>query len=92
MDYTYATVAVPDAAKADAQADFPDYFTSQFQDADGEPFWVTSGPFANSELEQIVNDVTWEKRIVFGQDAQAALAKWGLIPVPPQETSIETEE
>ena len=82
--YTYATVAIPDAAKDAAKVDFPSYFDCRCADDTQAIFWATSGPFGNDELEQIVNEVEWEHRIVFGNDAQAAMAHLGLTGAPEE--------
>lgn len=82
--YTYATCAINDAAKEAAKTDFPDYFDCKCIDEAQAIFWVTSGPFGNEELERIVNDVEWEHRVIFGNDAQAALAQLGLTVAPEE--------
>lgn len=45
---------------------------------------LSSGPFGNDELEQIVNEVEWEHRVVFGNNAQAAMAHLGLTVAPEE--------
>ena len=84
---TFSTIAVPADAQAAAQADMPGFFTAPYS-ADGrEPatHYVSSGYFLDSELDFIVNDATWKKKVKFG-DASQALADLGLQPVVPVET------
>lgn len=94
-DYTYATVIIADADKAQAQADLGDGFFNFGLSATGEApatNWMSSGPFNNNELDAIVNTYTWPKQIYFGQDWQAAIASAGLQPVvePPAEAPSES--
>ena len=82
---TFATVVVPAADQPLAQTDFPSMFTAGFCSPEAEDksvatSYVSSGWFFDSELDQIVNEVTWPKIVKFG-DAQAALASLGLVPV-----------
>lgn len=82
-DYTYATVVISAADQAAAQAEYPDYFTAgYYEDVEGaDPMvatnYVTSGPFGNEELANIINDVTWPRRVYFGE-VQAVLASLNL--------------
>lgn len=83
MDYTFATIVVPDADHAAAQKDYPNYFMVGLS-ADGSApatFWVSSGPFSNVEMDNIVNEQVWAKRIYFGNNTQAVLTTLGLMPV-----------
>lgn len=82
MTSTFATVIVAAADQAAAQADLPGHFTSAYAaDAAGPAtHYVSSGFFFNSELDMIVNDAEWPKRVRFG-DAAVALADLGLVPV-----------
>jgi len=79
MNYTFATVIIEDADKVDAQTGYPNYFNSGAS-ADGTQatHWLSSGPFADVELNDIVNDQAWSKKVYFGQDWQAALTAEGL--------------
>ena len=81
MDYTHATVIISDADKAAAQADLGDGFFVTALSADGAgaaTHWMSSGPFDNEELNRICNDVTWPRRVTFGQDWQWAIGAHGL--------------
>ena len=81
---TFATVIIAAADQQAAQADFPSMFTAGYTNDPEQPEiatnFVSSGWFYDSELDQIVNEVTWPKIVKFG-DAQAALASLGLVPV-----------
>ena len=82
MSSTYATVAVPAENLAEAQAQFPGFFTAAMS-ADGTApatHFVSSGYYLDTELDVLVNDVTWPRRVVFG-DTQAALVKLQLMTV-----------
>ena len=90
-DYTYATVFIAAADQAAAQTDFPNYFNTACSPT-GEPpatNYVTSGPFSNEELDFMMNEAAWPKKIYFGMDFQSALTKAGLQlvvePNPPME-------
>jgi hypothetical protein len=83
-NFTFATVIIADADKAQAQADMGDGFFTVALSADGtEPatHWMSSGPFDNTELDNAVNVYEWPKRIYFGDDWQAAIAAEGLVVV-----------
>ena len=85
-DYTYATVIIAAADQAAAQAEYPDYFNAGYYEATegADPAvatnYVTSGPFDNTELQDIINNVTWPRKVYFG-DTQAILASLNLKPV-----------
>lgn len=82
-DYTYATVVIAAADQAAAQAEYPNYFTAgYYDDVEGaDPAvatnYVTSGPFGNEELASIINNVTWHRKVYFGE-VQAVLASLNL--------------
>ena len=82
MTSTFATVIVAAADQAAAQADLPGHFTAAYAaDSTGPAtHYVSSGFFFNSELDMIVNEAEWLKRVRFG-DAGTALAGLGLLPV-----------
>ncbi len=84
MTYTFATVIIPAASKAAAQIDLPGSFSAAYTtDPTGVPpatHYVASGHFFNTELDMIVNEDAWPKRVRFG-DAVVALADLGLVPV-----------
>ena len=86
MSYTQATVIIAAADQAAAQADFPGSFTSGFYEATegADPTvatnYVCSGLWTDSDLSKVVNDVTWPRKVYFG-DAQQVLAALNLKPV-----------
>lgn len=82
MTSTFATVIVAAADQAAAQADLPGHFTAAYAaDAAGPAtHYVSSGHFFNTELDMIVNEAEWPKRVRFG-DAVVVLADLGLVPV-----------
>ena len=82
MTSTFATVIIPSEAQAAAQADLPGHFTAAYAaDSTGPAtHYVSSGHFFNTELDMIVNEAEWPKRVRFG-DAVVALADLGLVPV-----------
>lgn len=82
MTSTFATVVIPSESQAAAQADLPGHFTSAYAaDAAGpSTHYVSSGFFFDTELDMIVNEAEWPKRVRFG-DAAVALADLGLVPV-----------
>ena len=60
MNYTYATVIISDADKAQAQADMGEGFFNTPLSATGEEpatNWMSSGPFANEELDNILEQI-----------------------------------
>ena len=84
MNYTFATVIVAAADRAAAQAaTTTEYFNAQLSPTGDAPatHYFTSGPFGNNELDVIVNDQTWAKKIYFGPDAAPAIEAEGLKPV-----------
>ena len=90
--YTQATVIIAAADQAAAQVDFPGTFTSGFYEATegADPTVATnyacSGLWTDSDLSKVVNDVTWPRKVYFG-DVQQVLASLNLKPVelPPIE-------
>ena len=83
VDYTYATVIIAAADQTAAQAQYPDYFHAGYYEAtEGADSsiattYVTSGPFDNVELADIINNVTWPRKVYFGE-IQAVLASLNL--------------
>ncbi len=83
MNYTYATVIIAAADQVSAQEQYPEYFNAGFyEDIEGaDPSiatnYCTSGPFDNTELQSIINDVTWPRKVYFG-DTQAILTELNL--------------
>ena len=82
MSSTYATVAVPAENLTEAQEQFPSFFTAAMSPTGEAPatHFVSSGYYLDTELDVLVNDVTWPRRVVFG-DTQEALVKLGLMAV-----------
>lgn len=80
MNSTFASVFVEATHQAEAQADLGEgYFTAPLSADGAEPvthYWST-GYWFDSDLDRIVNDVTWPRVVRFG-DAQTALADVGL--------------
>jgi len=79
---TYATVCVAAADLSAAQAQFPDFFTAPMSPDGTAPatHYLSSGFYFDTELDTLVNEVTWPRRVVFG-DTQTALSKLGLVLV-----------
>lgn len=86
MAYTNATVIIAAADQAAAQVDFPGSFDSGFYEATegADPTvatnYVCSGLWTDSDLSKVVNDVTWPRRVYFG-DVQAILGSLNLKPI-----------
>ena len=86
MSYTQATVIIAAADQAAAQVDFPGSFNAGFYEAveGADPTvatnYVCSGLWTDSDLSKVVNDVTWPRKVYFG-DAQQVLALLNLKPV-----------
>ena len=78
MAYTNATVIIDAADQAAAQVDFPGSFTSGFYEAveGADPTiatnYVCSGLWTDEDLSKVVNDVTWPRKVYFG-DVQTVL-------------------
>ena len=88
MNYTFATVVIPDVAKGEALVDLGEGFFASPLSATGEEpatHWMSSGPFNNDEMNTICNEAVWPKFIYFGQDWQAALESQKLKLVIPAE-------
>ena len=83
---TAATVIIAAADQSAAQADLPGHFIIGYYEdiPDADPtvatHYVDSGWWYDSELDLIVNDVTWPRRVYFG-DVQQVLASLNLKPV-----------
>ena len=86
MSYTQAFVLIQAADQAAAQVDFPGSFNSGFYEATegADPTvatnFVCAGLWTDSDLSKAVNDVTWQRKVYFG-DAQQVLALLNLKPV-----------
>ena len=93
MAYTNATVIIAAADQAAVQVDFPGSFNSGFYVADegANPTvatnYVCAGLWTDEDLSKVVNDVTWPRKVYFG-DAQAILDSLNLKPV---EQPIDSE-
>ena len=79
MAYTNATVIIAAVDQSATQVDFPGSFTSGFTDGT-DTFHVCSGLWTDSDLSKVVNDVTWPRRVYFG-DVQTVLLALNLKPV-----------
>ena len=85
MSYTQATVIIAAADQSAAQVDFPGSFTSGFYEAtEGADStvatnYVCSGLWTDSDLSKVVNDVTWPRKVYFG-DVQTILTTLNLLP------------
>lgn len=79
---TFATVVITVANQEQAQADLPGHFTAGYSETGEAPAtaYVDSGYWFSSEMDFIVNETSWPKKVYFG-DAQAALDSMGLKPV-----------
>ena len=86
MSYTQATVIIAAADQAAAQVDFPGSFNSGFYEAveGADPTvatnYVCSGLWTDEDLSKVVNDVTWPRKVYFG-DVQTVLLALNLKPV-----------
>lgn len=90
---TFATVIIAAEDQEAAQADLPGNFTSAYTtDPTGAPpatNYVSSGWWLDTELDFIVNEAVWQKKVKFG-DAQAALDAMGLVAVVPETDTLDT--
>lgn len=76
MDYTFATVIIAAEDQGKAQADLgAGFFVTALSETGVSPatHYMSSGAFNNSEMDKIVNQVSWHKSIYFGQDWESAL-------------------
>ena len=90
MDYTYCTIVIPAAALKLARADYPNYFNAGYS-ADGSApatSYAQSGPFANTELDDISNEQKWPRKMYFGNNTQEVLTTLGLMPVQEKEDAL----
>lgn len=86
MSYTNATVIIEATDKEAAQVDFPGSFVSglyvatESADSTVATNYVCSGLWSDSDLSKVVNDVTWPRKVYFG-DVQTILTTLNLLPV-----------
>lgn len=86
MSYTQATVIIAAADQAAAQVDFPGSFNAGFYEAveGADPTvatnYVCSGLWTDEDLSKVVNDVTWPRKVYFG-DVQTVLTTLNLLPI-----------
>lgn len=76
-NFTQSTVIILAADQAAAQADMgADFFTTGASPTGELPAtnYFTSGPWSNTEMNQMANSVTWPKLMYFGKEWQEALA------------------
>ena len=97
MAYTNATVIIAAADQAAAQVDFPGSFNSGFYEATegADPTiatnYVCAGLWTDEDLSKVVNDVTWPRKVYFG-DVQSVLDSLNLRPVEvPVEQTVDNE-
>jgi hypothetical protein len=86
MDYTFATVIVPDAIVADLRTTLGDgHFPTGLSTTGEAPatHWMGSGAYNNAELEYMVNTPEVSRVIYFGHDYDTALVAEGLMRVAP---------
>ena len=85
MSYTNATVIIAATDKEAAQVDFPGSFVSglyvatESADSTVATNYVCSGLWSDSDLSKAVNDVTWPRKVYFG-DVQTILTTLNLLP------------
>ena len=85
MSYTNATVIIAATDKEAAQVDFPGSFVSglyvatESADSTVATNYVCSGLWSDSDLSKVVNDVTWQRKVYFG-DVQTILPTLNLLP------------
>ena len=91
---TFATCIIEAQYQSQAQTDLPDHFTAAYTtDPDGaEPatHYVDSGFWLTNELDLIVNETDWPRRVYFG-DPQAVIASHGLVPIALVSESTEND-
>ena len=86
MSYTNATVIIAAPDKEAAQADIPErivsglYVATENADSTVATNYVCSGLWTDSDLSKIVNDVSWPRKVYFG-DVQTVLAALNLLPI-----------
>ncbi len=74
---TKATLIVPASAIDACKLDFNGLVFTEYENANGELFYVTSGWFFDTELDFIANEAEWKKKLKFGELEQI-LAGLGL--------------
>jgi len=92
---TKATVVIAQADQEAAQLDFPGMFTAGFCKSNAEDktvasHYVSSGFFFDSELDKIVNEVTWGRYVKFG-DVYQVLAELDLVQCEEVQNEPEAE-
>ena len=86
MSYTNATVIIEATDKEAAQVDFPGSFVSglyvatESADSTVATNYICSGLWSDSDLSKVVNDVTWPRKVYFG-DVQTVLTTLNLLPI-----------
>lgn len=95
--YTNATVVIAQADQEAAQIDFPGSFVSQhYLDEEGaDPevctHLICSGLWTNSDLDFVVNEATWGKKVMFGE-LGAVLTELNLKPVQVVQVAVDETE
>ena len=82
MNSTLATVIIEADDQTEALKDFPEYFFTGLSATGISPatHFVTNGYFADEELNKIVNDVAWPRKVYFGE-LQEVINQQGLVLV-----------
>ena len=83
-NFTQATVIIAAADQAAAQADMGTEVFNTGASPTGElpaTNYFTSGPWSNTEMNQMANSVTWAKLMYFGTDWQYALSDNNLVMI-----------
>ena len=86
MSYTNATVIIAVTDKEAAQVDFPGSFVSglyvatESADSTVATNYVCSGLWSDSDLSKVVNDVSWPRKVYFG-DVETVLTTLNLLPI-----------
>jgi hypothetical protein len=80
-DYTFATVIIVDADKAEACADLGEGMFSVPLSPSGQApatNWMSSGAFYNDQLTFIEDEASWDAYIAFTQDWETVIAEENL--------------
>jgi len=72
-----ATLIVPASSIVACKVDFQGQVFNEYENANGELFYVASGWFFDTELDFIANEAEWKKKLKFGEVEQI-LAELGL--------------
>lgn len=83
----FCSVLIPASQQAAAQVKYPAYFVVGVSETGAAPatHFVSSGAFANDEMNEMVLNITNGWQFDFGRDLSAALANWGVQFVPTEQ-------